>query len=63
VARRAAQRAIVARCARLIAVHVGQLAAGRDPVDHFYGIERIARCARAEWLEAQRELDGSRNRR
>jgi hypothetical protein len=32
-----------------IEAHLARLAQGHDPMGHLFGIERLARCARAEW--------------
>jgi hypothetical protein len=39
-----------------IEAHIARLADGRDPMGHLFGIERLARSARAEWSEAHRRL-------
>ena len=44
-----------------IEVHIGRLAHGHDPLGHLFGIERLARAARAEWWEQQRQV--ARDRR
>jgi hypothetical protein len=43
-----------------IEAHLVRLSAGRDPMGHLFGIERLARAARAEWREAQRSPDRER---
>ncbi|MHB8397790.1 MAG: hypothetical protein ACYDCI_02515 [Candidatus Limnocylindrales bacterium] len=40
-----------------IEAHLARLAQGHDPFGHLFGIERLARCARAEWLTTLRESD------
>jgi hypothetical protein len=40
-----------------IDAHLVRLAAGHDPMGHLFGIERLARAARAEWREGQRRLE------
>ncbi len=44
-----------------IEAHV-RLREGHDPMGHLFGIERLARAARAEWREAQRRLEQERLR-
>jgi hypothetical protein len=46
-----------------IEVHLARLAQGHDPPGHLFGIERLARAARAEWWEAQRQAERARNGR
>lgn len=46
---------LVARYAARIEVHLARLARGHDPFGHLFGIERLARGAKAEWWETQRE--------
>jgi hypothetical protein len=46
-----------------IEVHLARFAHGHDPLGHLFGIERLARAARAEWWEAEREAERARNRR
>lgn len=44
-----------------IEVHLACLAKGHDPLGHLFGIERLARAARAEWWvteQAQRSRNG-----
>ena len=40
--------------------HLVRLAAGHDPLGHLFGIERLARSARAEWWGAQRRSEHRR---
>jgi hypothetical protein len=40
-----------------IEAHLVRLAQGHDPLGHLFGIERLARAARAEMLEAQRTAE------
>jgi hypothetical protein len=37
--------------------HLARLVEGHDPLGHLFGIERLARAARAERWEAQRESE------
>lgn len=43
-----------------IETHLTRLAAGHDPLGHLFGIERLARAARAEWWQEQREAERGR---
>ena len=45
-----------------IKAHLVRLAEGHDPMGHLFGIERLARGARAEWSEAQRQTEHGRHR-
>ena len=45
-----------------IEAHLVRLAEGHDPTGHLFGIERLARGARAEWSEAQRQTEHGRHR-
>lgn len=45
-----------------IEFHLERLAAGHDPFGHLFAIERLARAARAEWWEEQRELEEEHRR-
>ena len=45
-----------------IEAHLVRLAAGHDPVGHLFGIERLARGARAEWWEDHRRSEHWRHR-
>lgn len=38
-----------------IEVHLVRLAEGHDPAGHLFGVERLARAARAEWWAARHE--------
>jgi hypothetical protein len=40
-----------------IEAHLVRLAEGHDPMGHLFGIERLARAARAEWWEAERQAE------
>ena len=40
-----------------IEAHLARLAAGHDPLGHLFGIELLARAARAEWWVAEREAE------
>jgi hypothetical protein len=42
--------------------HLVRLAEGHDPVGHLFGIERLARGARSEWLATLRHGDRERHR-
>lgn len=46
-----------------IEAHLVRLAQGHNPMGHLFGIERLARGARAEWREAQRQSGQRRQRR
>jgi len=43
-----------------IEAHLVRLARGHDPWGHLFAIERLARTARAEWSESQREAERER---
>jgi hypothetical protein len=43
-----------------IEAHLVRLAQGHDPMGHFFGIERLARAARAERWEEQTPLERER---
>ena len=45
----------IERCLVRMEAHVVRLAEGHDPWGHLFAIERLARAARVEWREAQRE--------
>ncbi len=45
-----------------IEAHLIRFREGHDPLGHLFGIERLARSARAERWEAQREAERSRFR-
>ena len=51
------------RCAARIEAHLARLAACHDPMGHLFAIERLARSARAEWWEAQRQSQPGRHER
>jgi hypothetical protein len=40
--------------------HLARLAQGHDSLGHLFAIERLARGARAEWLETQRAAERER---
>jgi hypothetical protein len=46
-----------------IEAHLVRLADGHDPMGHLFAIERLARVARAEWWEAQRQTQPGRSGR
>ena len=46
---------VIERYMGRIEVHLVRLAEGHDPLGHLFGIERLARSARAEWWSAQRD--------
>jgi len=46
-----------------IEAHLVRLRDGHDPMGHLFAIERLARVARAEWWEAQRETQPGRHGR
>lgn len=48
-----AQGDIVRRYVVTIEAHLVRIAAGHDPMGHLFGIERLARGARAEWWESR----------
>ena len=58
----AATTEAVERYLARIEAHLVRLAQGHDPMGHLFGIERLARGARAEWWEAQRSEHGRRRR-
>ena len=47
-AAQAVQGEAVRQYIRRIDAHLARLAAGHDPLGHFFGIERLARAARSE---------------
>lgn len=53
----AATSEVVERYLVRIEAHLVRLAQGHDPLGHLFGIERLARAARAEMLEAQRTAE------
>jgi hypothetical protein len=53
---------VVERYLSRIERHLVRLAEGHDPLGHLFGIERLARSARAEWWEAHREHEQERRR-
>jgi chorismate-pyruvate lyase len=46
-----------------IQAHLARLAQGHDPLGHLFAIEYLARAARAEWWEAQRQAERAKNGR
>jgi hypothetical protein len=46
-----------------IEAHLARLAAGHDPMGHLFGIERLARGARAELWWTRREHEQARRSR
>ena len=52
-----AVRAMVQDYVARIEVHLARLAAGHDPMGHLFGIERLARGARAELSGAHRRSE------
>ncbi|MHB8397914.1 MAG: hypothetical protein ACYDCI_03165 [Candidatus Limnocylindrales bacterium] len=59
----AARSEAVERYLSRIETHLVRLAEGHDPLGHLFGIERLARGARAEWWEAQRQTQPGRHGR
>jgi hypothetical protein len=53
----AAPNEAVERYLSRIEAHLARLAQGHDPMGHLFGIERLARGARAEWWQAQRQSE------
>lgn len=43
-----------------IEAHLARLAQGHDPWGHLLAIERLARGARAEWSESERQVERER---
>jgi hypothetical protein len=56
----AAPNDVAERYLARIEAHLVRLAEGHDPMGHLFGIERLARAARAEWQEAQRQSEHRR---
>ncbi len=50
------------RYAARIEAHLARLAQGHDPLGHLFAIERLARGARAELYEAQRQSEHGRHK-
>jgi chorismate-pyruvate lyase len=46
-----------------IEAHLTRLAQGHDPLGHLFGIERLARAARAEWWESEHQAVRARTGR
>jgi hypothetical protein len=55
--------AVVQRYIAAIGAHLDRLASGHDPLGHLFGIERLARGARAEWPSARDQPKAARRRR
>ena len=53
----------VERSLSRIEAHLVRLREAHDPMGHLFAIERLARAARAEWWEAQRQTQSGRNAR
>jgi hypothetical protein len=51
----------VDRYAARIEAHLTCLGHGRDPFGHLLSIERLARAARAEWVDEQRSSEQAQN--
>jgi hypothetical protein len=47
--------AVIERCVARIEAHLVRLTEGRDPFGHLFAIERLARSARADWCESERQ--------
>lgn len=54
---------LAARYVARMEAHLARLAEGHDSWGHLFGIERLARAARAEWVAAQREAERERQAR
>jgi hypothetical protein len=59
----AARLELAERYVARIAAHLVRFADGHDPMGHLYAIERLARVARIEWWEAQRQTQPGRHGR
>jgi hypothetical protein len=44
-----------------IEAHLVRLAQGQDPFGHLLAVERLARAARADWCEAERQSSSWRS--
>lgn len=51
----------VERYVARIEAHLVRLAEGHDPMGHLFGIERLARGARSEWLATLRGAERERH--
>lgn len=51
----------VERYVSRIEEHLVRFAEGHDPLGHLFAIERLARAARADWLEDRRRSDRRRH--
>ncbi len=58
----AARSEAVERYLSRIEAHLVRFAQGRDPLGHLFAIERLARAARTELWEAQRQAGRERDR-
>jgi hypothetical protein len=56
----AAPSAAIERYLSRIEAHLVRLAEGHDPMGHLFGIERLARGARAEWSASRQSGHGAR---
>ena len=56
----AARNEAVERYFSRIDAHLARLADGHDPIGHLFGIERLARAARAEWRDERRRIEQER---
>jgi hypothetical protein len=56
-------RGVAERYVARIEAHLVRLRDGHDPMGHLFGIERLARVARAEWWEAQHQTQSGRHGR
>jgi hypothetical protein len=59
----AAHLELAERCVAKIRAHLVRLVDGHDPMGHLFAIERLARVARAEWWEAERQTQPGRHGR
>jgi hypothetical protein len=59
----AAHLELAERYVAKIRAHLVRLADGHDPMGHLFAIERLARVARAEWGEAERQTQPGRHGR
>ena len=57
----AAHSEVVERYLSRIEAHLVRLREGHDPTGHYFGIERLARAARAEWWEDRRRSEHRRH--
>jgi hypothetical protein len=54
---------LVERYVTRIGAHLTHFSHGHDPMGHLFAVERLARSARAEWWETQRESEPEHRRR